>query len=58
MSCVYKALDKVPACEDEGDPGSIQGGGKLNVSPLLKDRDDPGQVSLYNYFILNMEIVW
>jgi hypothetical protein len=43
ISCLDCSLGRVPGA---GDPGSIPGGGKLNVC-LLKDRDDPGQVSLY-----------
>ncbi len=48
ISCLDSSLGSVPAC-DAGDPGSIPGGGKLNVchqGALLEDGDDPGQVSL------------
>jgi hypothetical protein len=48
ISCLDSSLGSVPAC-DAGDPGSIPGGGKLNVclqGALLEDRDDPVQVSL------------
>ncbi len=52
ISCLNSSVGtvdcRVPACV-AGDPSPIPGGGKLNVclkDALLKDRDDPSQVSL------------
>ncbi len=43
ISCLDSSLGRVPAC-DAGDPGSIPGGGKLNVCPL-----PGGQVTSTHY---------